>query len=179
MKSLTASPFSESWPVSVQLVSGRVGSGRFSTLNLNSVLGVRVHWDRLYVVVSLLLSPFWERVHFKSWLLLPSFLSPHHNHLIFSPSLPHHLQGERKIQPNQLFLIIIISKITTKKPSSRGVDGVFQSDVNPECARSLSLSLFLPPLFLSPVSQSSARLGPPCSCMTWNYIFCCACRSTF
>lgn len=155
MKSLTASPFSESWPVSVQLVSGR-----FSTLNLNSVLGVCVHWDRLYVVVSLLLSPFWERVHFKSWLLLPSFLSPHHNHLIFSPSLPHHLQGERKIQPNQLFLIIIISKITTKKPSSRGVDGVFQSDVNPECARSLSL-FFSPLSFSLPYPKALHGLGLP------------------
>ncbi len=30
-----------------------------------------------------------------------------------------------------------------------------------------------------PLSQSSARLGPPCACMTWKYIFCCACRSIF
>lgn len=97
-----------------------------------------------------------SKVGFFSHLFSPLITITSFSH----PPSPITYREKEKFNQISFFLIIIISKITTKKPSSRGVDGVFQSDVNPECA--LSLSLFFSPLSFSlPYPKALHGLGLP------------------
>ena len=133
--------------------------------------------DRLYIVV------FWERGwkvyisevgFFSHFFFFPSC----HRHLVFSPSHPLKQTGRKKHfkKINQIRLSKGKMLPTVKQHQDSfsfclGGRLLVWTRVFSQRCESGALCC--------PSSQSSARLGPPCACMTWKYIFCCACRSIF
>lgn len=83
---------------------------------------ISVQWDRLYIVVC-----FFERVHFKSWLLPPLLFSFTIN-LIFSPSHPLKRTGRKIVKFNQILL-----SMGKMLPSVNGIGIAFCFALEADC----------------------------------------------